>query len=272
MFSGKEDIIARMKQKAFRFFLVFGCVSVLVGGVGLIFFRGTEEVGFGNVEKSVPDEELIMDEEVEASPLPTDPDQDTEAAYPDAHGIPFVVQAPRGDWKNPLFQNGCEEASVLIAARSGQREPISDVEAEKEIFALSGLSVKLFGTPVDTSAKDTLELFRVYTGREDGVLLDRVTGEVLRGALARDEILIIPVDGRSLKNPHFTDPGPETHMLVVFGYDRETNEYITHDPGTRFGASYRYAKDRLENAIRDYPTGNHLPRTSIEKRAIAIRR
>ena len=272
MFSGKEDIIARMKQRTFHFFLVFGCVSVLVGGVGLIFFRGTEEVGFGNVEKSVPDEKSIIDEEAEAPPLSTDPDQDMETTYPDAHGIPFVVQAPRGKWKNPLFQNGCEEASVLIAARSGQGEPISDAEAEKEILVLSGLSTKLFGTSVDTSAKDTLGLFRAYTGREDGVLLDRVTGETLRAALDRDEILIVPVDGRSLKNPHFTVPGPETHMLVIFDYDEETKEYITHDPGTRFGASYRYAKDRLENAIRDYPTGNHLSRTSIEKRAIAIRR
>ncbi len=272
MFSVKEDIIARMKQRTLHFFLVFGCVSVLVGGVSLIFFRGTDEIRPGNMEKSIPDEELIIDEEVETPPLSTDPDQDMEAAYPDTYEIPFVVQAPRGEWKNPLFQNGCEEASVLIAARSGQREPISDAEAEKEILALSGLSAKLFGTSVDTSAKDTLGLFRAYTGRGDGILLDQVTGETLRAALDRDEILIVPVDGRSLKNPHFTVPGPETHMLVIFDYDEETNEYITHDPGTRFGASYRYAKDRLENAIRDYPTGDHLPRTSIEKRAIAIQR
>ena len=80
---------------------------------------------------------MIIDEEAETPPLSTDPDQNLEGTYPDTYEIPFAVQAPRGEWKNPLFQNGCEEASVLIAARSGQREPISDAEAEVEALGIA---------------------------------------------------------------------------------------------------------------------------------------
>ncbi|MBP6889431.1 MAG: hypothetical protein KBC83_04015 [Candidatus Moranbacteria bacterium] len=185
---------------------------------------------------------------------------------------PFVVQAPMGKWKDSVFQNGCEEASVLMASRLGNEAPISNIKAEQEILVLSQLSEQLFGTSVDTSAEDTLKLFQAYTGREDGILLKWVTGETLLTALAQGEILIVPLNGRLLKNPHFTLPGPETHMVLVLGYDAVTDEYITHDPGTRFGALYRYPKKVFEGAIRDYPTGNHLPIASIEKRIIAIGR
>ncbi|MDQ5976573.1 MAG: hypothetical protein QG664_486 [Patescibacteria group bacterium] len=189
-----------------------------------------------------------------------------------AHVVPFAVQAPAGAWQDPIFQDGCEEASILMTSRLGRTTPFPVEEMREEIRMLSKLSKELFGTAVDTSAEDTLTLFRKYTGRTDGELLDPATGDGIRSALASGHILIVPMDGQALGNPHFTAPGPETHMLVVFGYDGVTNEYITHDPGTRFGASYRYAAGRLENAVRDYPTGNHLPITSMEKRAIVIGR
>ncbi len=263
-----------MFRMSWKFFLLLSSSIVLVAGIFFTFFGGADEVHHTDAQGVLKETEFGVDENVEVSGLPSE--QRVEdvpgGSHPDLLAVPFVVQAPRGKWSNPLFQDGCEEASVLIASRFGQKEPISDAETEREILALAELSVKLFGTAVDTSAQDTLELFRAYTGRTDGSLLDRVTGEVFRTALARNEILIVPVNGRLFGNPHFTAPGPETHMLVVFGYDGVTNEYITHDPGTRFGASYRYTARRLENAVRDYPTGNHRPITLIEKRAITIER
>jgi hypothetical protein len=186
--------------------------------------------------------------------------------------VPFASQAPLGNWENPFFQNGCEEASILMASRVGQAEPLGKEEATEEILALASLSEKLFGTAVDTSAADTLALFRAYTGKKDGVLLEEVMGETLRASLARGEILIIPMNGQLLGNPHFTSPGPERHMLVLLGYDETTKEYITHDPGTRLGALYRYPEERFEGAMRDYPTGDHRPIAAVEKRAIAVPR
>ena len=186
------------------------------------------------------------------------------------HTVPFAVQAPAGAWQDPVFQDGCEETSILMASRLGSAVSFSVEEMKQEIRTLAKLSGELFGTAVDTSAKDTLTLFRKYTGRTDGELLDPATDDEMRSALASGHILIVPMDGQALGNPHFTAPGPETHMLVVTGYDAETGEYITHDPGTRFGEGYRYPKEQLIGAMRDYPTGDHLSIGSAVKRAIVI--
>ncbi len=196
---------------------------------------------------------------------------DTEQRVPQII-LPFTAQAPAGEWSDPVFQNGCEEASILMASRLGDVTPFSIEEAKQEIRKLSKLSAELFGTAVDTSAEDTLVLFRKYTGRSDGTVLDVATDETMRSALAADQVLLVPMDGQALGNPHFTAPGPETHMLVVTGYDGATGEYVTHDPGTRFGAGYRYSKERLLTAMRDYPTGDHLPIGSVVKKAVVIPR
>ena len=160
--------------------------------------------------------------------------------------VPFTPQAPMGKWSDSVFQNGCEEASVLMVSRIGNDGVIDTREATENIIALSKLSKQLFGTTVDTSTKDTLTLYRHFTGREEaGMVLDPVTDEALQSALAEGGILIVPMNGRALGNPHFTAPGPETHMLVVTGYDAKTKEYITQDPGTRYGSGYRYGVKRF---------------------------
>ena len=273
-----------MKEKFLRKFFIFGCVGFLVGGV----FLGVRVREEATVPRPGEAKEMIEAESTRSA-TEEDEDGDEDGILPleqksgdedtyDADilvssqvlAAPFISQAPRGEWKNALFQNGCEEASVFMASRLGNDEPVSEEHAEQALLALAHLSEQLFDTSVDTSAEDTLQLFRVYTGKENGRLMEQVTGEVLRATLARGEAMIIPMNGRLLGNPHFTAPGPETHMLVLLGYDVVTEEYIAHDPGTRFGAEYRYPRERFENAIRDYPTGNHLSITSVAKRAIVI--
>ncbi len=273
-----------MKEKFLRKFCIFGCVVFLLG---VVFFwvRAREEARAPKFlaernELEVESAQSATEENENGNEdviLPSEQENGNEDKY-DADvsessqvmAVPFISQAPRGEWKNTLFQNGCEEASVFMASRLGNDGPVSEEHAKQAILELAHLSERLFGTSVDTSAEDTLQLFRTYTGKENGKLVEHVTGEILRATLARGEILIIPMNGRLLGNPHFTAPGPETHMLVALGYDVVTEEYIVNDPGTRFGVRYRYPKERFENAIRDYPTGNHLPITLIEKRAIAI--
>jgi hypothetical protein len=62
-------------------------------------------------------------------------------------------------------------------------------------------------------------------------------------------------------------------MLLIIGYDPETQEFITNDPGTHRGAGYRYAEDTLFDAIWEYPSGkNHppLPTGKIPKAMISV--
>ena len=79
----------------------------------------------------------------------------------------------------------------------------------------------------------------------------------------------MPVDGRGL-NPKYKAPGPERHMILIRGYDDDTGEFITNDAGTRKGEKYRYKYEKLFNAIRDYPTGDHVPVVGRIKKMIVV--
>src|SRR3989338_7629179 len=48
--------------------------------------------------------------------------------------VPFTSQAPRGNWKDPRQQAGCEEASVLMAMRWVRGKSLSMAQAEAQII------------------------------------------------------------------------------------------------------------------------------------------
>ena len=186
--------------------------------------------------------------------------------------VPFTVQAPFGEWDDPVFQNGCEEASLVMAAYWLFGKPLSKESAKQEIVALAGFEDAWLGHSIDTSAEDTLKLFQEYYDITAGeVRTDIVLADIVE-ALASGSIVIVPADGRKLRNPYFTQPGPTRHMLVIIGYDAETKEFITNDPGTKHGEGYRYPEKTLFEAILNYPTGDHLPMEAIRKVMIVIRK
>jgi hypothetical protein len=59
-------------------------------------------------------------------------------------------------------------------------------------------------------------------------------------------------------------------MVLIKGYDPEKQEFITNDPGVSQGESYRYPINIFMDAIRDYPTGDHVPILSVEKDGIIV--
>ncbi|MEK7649048.1 MAG: C39 family peptidase [Patescibacteria group bacterium] len=185
--------------------------------------------------------------------------------------VPFTSQAPLGEWKDARLQNGCEEASVIMALTWVQNEKLTRSAAQKEIIALSDFQKKKYGSFVDTSPHDTeVRLIRgYYTYSATQTKLIKTIGDLIH-ELARDAILLIQVDGRILKNPYYTGQGPEHHMLVVVGYDQATKEFITNDPGTKRGEHFRYPEKRFFKAINDYPTGDHQKRKGIQKHMIVV--
>ena len=60
-------------------------------------------------------------------------------------------------------------------------------------------------------------------------------------------------------------------MVVVVGYDSQTKEFITNDPGTKRGESIRFGEDILSNALQDYPTGWGEPVLEIKKVMIVVK-
>lgn len=187
--------------------------------------------------------------------------------------VPFTVQAPLGKWRDPVYQNACEEAAVLMVMRwaMGDERPLGAVEALKAIRKLADFQRTRYGHFHDRSAADTAQLIRDFYGHT-GVAVKSVTSAAdLRAELDRGFLVITPMNGRKLGNPYYTSPGPLTHMLVVTGYDRKTDEFITNDPGTRRGKNFRYVSKTLLYALRDYPTGFHQPITAERKVMIVVK-
>jgi hypothetical protein len=186
--------------------------------------------------------------------------------------VPFTSQAPFAEWNDPIFQNGCEEAALVMAQYWLTGETLLKEIAKKEIIALSKYEKKEIGQSVDTSAKDTEKLLRDYYGVTTSSVHTGITLFDIQETLASGALVIVPADGRKLKNPNYTLPGPMTHMLVIIGYDAVKKEFITNDSGTRNGKNYRYSENVLFEAIRDYPTGEHLPIKGISKEMIVVKK
>lgn len=235
--------------------------TIIVSSTAIIaFFPFFEQKGssFGRRESVI-----IENPSVPPIPVPdesTVPEVTPELPESITHIVPFTSQAPSAQWSDPVFQNACEEASIIMAAawtKDKRTLPEKSI-VERDIRSISADAEKRFGEKTyDTSAEDTATLFREYSGSEATVRYD-VTLDEITDAVRRGSILIAPFDGRKLGNPNYTAPGPTYHMLVIIGYDAGTEEFVTNDPGTRHGASYRYDQDILFGAIRDYRTGYHL--------------
>lgn len=188
--------------------------------------------------------------------------------------LPFTSQSPLGQWEDPLQQDGCEEASIMMAISWLRNEPLGTPQENSEKIRTIGLwEIDTFGPGHDTSAQDTADrILNRYFGWKKYTVKTLNNPQQIVWELRAGNLVITPMNGQLLDNPYFTQPGPERHMVVVKGYDAQKLEFITHDPGTRHGENYRYAVSVFWEAIRDYPTGDHAPIEKEEKRMIAVSR
>lgn len=176
--------------------------------------------------------------------------------------VPFTSQAPLTIW-DPLHEEACEEASLLMVYyyRTGQKF-ISPLEADTEIKKLVAWE-ESNGYKVDLTAKELVAVATEYMKLKTGRVIVAPTVDQLKAELKAGRPVIVPAAGRELKNPNFTPPGPIYHMLVIKGYDKDG--FITNDPGTRNGESYRYTFDRIMTAMHSWDPDNILngPKTVI---------
>lgn len=185
--------------------------------------------------------------------------------------VPFIAQAPLGNWADPRQEDGCEEASALMAMRWRTGKALTREEALKEILAISQFEEKNFGSYNDTSAQDTVDrIFKGYFKYDGARVVYAIDADDIIAELDAGNLVVVPAHGQLLANPNYSPPGPVQHMLVIKGYDAATEEFITNDPGTRHGESFRYDMDRLVNSIVDYQTGQHEPLTGNEPRAMIV--
>jgi len=132
-------------------------------------------------------------------------------------------------------------------------------QAKIDIAVITQFEDKTYGSAVDRSAADTAGLLKDYYGYQNVEVRSEIGSQDIKTEISRGNLIIVPINGQILKNPFYTPPGPEHHMIVIIGYDVSSDEFITNDIGTRHGEKYRYGAARLGAALQDYPTGDHLP-------------
>lgn len=184
--------------------------------------------------------------------------------------VPFTVQAPFAEWKNPVYEYGCEEASIVMAMNWVSGKALTKKSASREIAALAAFEKKKYGYYEDSSAADVARLIRDYYGYHSVSVQEDITVDDIIAELKKGNILIVPVNGQKVKNPYYTPPGPVEHMMVVRGYVPNTRELIVNDPGTRRGEAFRYPRAVLQAALQDYPSGFKEPIRETKKVMLVI--
>jgi len=165
--------------------------------------------------------------------------------------VPWLLQAPKQNWVQP-FEDACEEASLLMldAYYRGRGRGWTADEGIKDILDVVAFEDETYGYNKDTAAADVANTAKMKFGYKNTVVMDATEANIKR-MLNEKRPVIVPAYGKALNNPNFRNGGPDYHMLVIKGYNKD-GSWITNDPGTRRGADYVYGKQLLLNAIHDF--------------------
>ena len=186
--------------------------------------------------------------------------------------VPFTSQSPLKEWSDKRQQDACEEASALMAVAWARGTAIGTPQKARDtILAAYAYEVANFKNGYDTNAEDTANhIIKGYFSYENAETRTNIKIADIIQEIMKGNVVITPMNGQALKNPYFTSPGPERHMLLIRGYDAETREFITNDPGTSRGEGYRYKEQLFFDAIREYPSGDHVPIIGTKKSMIVV--
>lgn len=177
--------------------------------------------------------------------------------------VPFTSQAPTGNW-DELHNDACEEASAIMVAEyfSGNRsQELTASFVESEIEKLTEWQQQNYGYYLSITTEETAKMIESVYGLRTSIAFE-FTENKIKEALNKNQLVILPANGRLLGNPNFKQPGPIYHMVVIIGYDEQG--FITNDPGTRRGKHYRYDFDTLYEAAAEWNHGLHTTNTDIK--------
>jgi len=169
--------------------------------------------------------------------------------------VPYTTQIPIGYWTNP-WSNACEESSITMVNQFylGIKGKISPATAKKLISPLFTYEDKIFGENHDTNSYRTLRVIEdqtIFTGE----IKQQPTLQEIKDHLKLGFPVISLHYGFDLpnKNLHFRSAGSSYHMMVISGFDNETETFITNDPGdTITGYNHKYNYDDFLATLGDF--------------------
>lgn len=166
--------------------------------------------------------------------------------------VPFTSQAPLAEW-DEVHEEACEEASVLMVHYYFQDKGFAGPEeADAEILKFIDFEKEFLGFFESTTADELARTVEAYWDYDVDLIYD-FSVENIKHAILQGYPVVVPAAGRILDNPHFQDPGPVYHMLVIKGWIGD--EFITNDPGTKHGHDWLYTYDHLLDSAHDWNGG-----------------
>ncbi len=175
--------------------------------------------------------------------------------------VPFTTQAPTANW-DELHNEACEETTAIMANAYFNKIPNLTAETvEKEIAKLTEWQDTNQGFHLDQTSLEVAKMIELVYGLKTE--LKPLEENTIKKALTENKLVLVSFNGRLLKNPHFKSPGPIHHMLVITGWNADN--FITNDPGTKFGENYQYKYETLYSAAADWDhTTNTVDETKKE--------
>lgn len=179
--------------------------------------------------------------------------------------VPFFPQAPKKMW-DAAHEDYCEEASLLGVDAFLKHKTYSLDEMETALSKMREWEIKTFGYFESTSIEQAVRIAREYLGYKKVRVIDNPTLEMIRAEVSAGHPVIVPANGKELKNPYFKNGGPVFHMYVVRGFT-ESGDVIVNDPGTQHGENFVYKKEIVLSSMHDW---NHAQ--DITKEASGVPR
>lgn len=244
----------KKKGLLFYFFSIIIFVAIIAGGIFCWRFWENKKIISEVVQEqtaaaAIPAPEKIVVTKEKTAEKIVITTTTSDSAPPFNLAIPFISQAPTLNW-DKFHEDYCEEAALLMAAAFYQKQNLNVAEQEAALAKMRDWEIKNFGFYESTNVAEVVRVAQEYL-RLKARVLERPTWEQIRAEVFAQKIVLLPTNGKLLKNPYFKNGGPLYHMLVVRGFNA-AGDVITNDPGTRHGANFVYKKDVLMNALHDW--------------------
>lgn len=170
--------------------------------------------------------------------------------------VPYINEAPDNNWTGP-WKNACEEASMAMVEKYYLGQSIVTINEAKVFMNMMFTKQNtIWGSNADSDSKRTARLINDYT-IYNAIIKDNPTVDDIKAELQAKRPVISLHYGFDLGNPNIPfvplPRGTSYHMIVITGYDDETQEFIVNDTGDRKeGAGYRYDYEKFMESLHDY--------------------
>ncbi len=169
--------------------------------------------------------------------------------------VPFISEAPEKIWSGP-WVNACEEASVAMVDNFYiGKTKVTPKEAAILMNKLFAWQNKIYKSNANSNATRTVDMVLKNNLSFRTQIVRNPTLIQIKDELRANRPVISLHYGFDLKNPDlvFRRGGSAYHMIVIKGFDENTQEFIVQDNGShKNGIDFRYKYDTLMASLRDY--------------------